>query len=142
MTDSAPEPATGTGPREQQQHPRPRVTHNHDDVPFSLPRSVDSWPYPSLRRSHSTTSLASSLRRLPNPINSAAGPADDDDAASARWGDDADDRRRMEDERRVTQILADPQLRSKMLIGHEDNRYRWHKFWTTEPELREMRKPM
>ncbi|MBE3043785.1 hypothetical protein IMZ48_14670 [Candidatus Bathyarchaeota archaeon] len=155
MTDSASEEGTGSGSREQaaatghqqqqqhhhQQHPRPRIT-NHDDVQFSLPRSVDSWPYPSLRRSQSVTSLASSLRRFPNPMNGAA-PADDDDAASARWDEtDPDDRRRMEDERRVTQILADPQLRSKMLIGTEDNRYRWHKYWTTEPELAAMKKPI
>ena len=132
MADSASE----SGHREHHRH-RPRAT-NHDEIPFSLPRSVDTWPYASMRRSHSTASLASSLRRF--QMNGAAA-TDEDDVGSPRWGE-PEDRRRIEDERRVTQILADPQLRSKMLIGQEDNRYQWHKFWTTSAELAGMRKPM
>ena len=132
MTDSASEP----GQREPHRHHRPRVA-THDDLQFSLPRSVDTWHHSSRIMSPSTASLASSLRRFP-----IAG-ADEDDASSLRWGADfLEDRRRLEDERRVTQILADPQLRSKMLIGQEDNRYQWHKYWTTGAELAEMRTPM
>lgn len=142
MSDSASEPGGG---REHQPH-RPRIT-NHDDVQFPLSRSVEAWPYHYLRRSHSTTSLASSLRRFPLGAHAHAHThVDDDDASSARWGDYQEDqedhRRRMEDERRVTQILADPQLRSSMLIGSGNNIYQWHKYWTTEPELKSMRTPL
>lgn len=133
MADSASE----SGPREHH-HPRPRAT-NPDDLPFSLPRSVDTWTYASMRRSHSTTSLASSLRRF--QMNGVTAAADEEAAGPTPWGE-PEDRRRVEDERRVTQILADPQLRSKMLIGQEDDRYQWHKFWTTSAELAGMRKPM
>ena len=132
MTDSASE----AGHREPQPNQRARLARD-DDAPFSLPRSVDTWPYPSLRRNQSTPSLASSLRRF--SIGGGTPAADEEDSG---WGDYVGDRRRMEDERRVTQILADPQLRSKMLIGTEDNRYQWHKYWTTGAELAAMRKPM
>lgn len=137
MANSTPDPPPDPSLRDQHEQPRrPRLT-NHDDIQFPLARSADTWAYPSLMRSHSTTSLASSLRHL-----SVAGAADDEDLGPPRWGDYPEGRRRLEDERRVTQILADPQLRSKMLIGHEDNRYQWHRYWTTEAELGEMRKPM
>jgi hypothetical protein len=79
----------------------------------------------------------------------AAGTADDgEETTSVRGlrirdrGDDDDARRITAEERRVSIILSGPQMRSMMLIGNSNPRYRWEKYWKTEKELKMLRKPM
>ncbi|EPE09222.1 cation efflux family protein [Ophiostoma piceae UAMH 11346] len=48
--------------------------------------------------------------------------------------DDADTHRRVHDERRLSAILNNPQMRSMRLIG-KAKRYRWERYWTTEEQL-------
>lgn len=104
---------------------------------------VDEYPYSSLMRNHSSASLAGSLRRM---SYSAVSEDENDDARSVRslWRPESpEDRRRYHaDERRVSQILADPQMRSVMLLGKENSKYQWRKYWKPEAELRSMKKPM
>jgi hypothetical protein len=46
------------------------------------------------------------------------------------------------DERRLSAVLFGPQMRSQRLIGNSNPRYRWEKYWKTEEELKQMKKPM
>jgi hypothetical protein len=39
-------------------------------------------------------------------------------------------------------VLNDPRMRSQRLIGNCNPRYRWHQYWKTEEELKQMKKPM
>lgn len=56
---------------------------------------------------------------------------------------DAEDfRRSLSDERRLSQILHGPQMRSQRLIGNSNPRYMWEKYWKTEEQLKGMKKPM
>ena len=48
--------------------------------------------------------------------------------------DDADTHRRLHDERRLSAILNNPQMRSMRLIG-KAKRYRWERYWKTEEQL-------
>jgi hypothetical protein len=48
----------------------------------------------------------------------------------------------MEDRRRSEALLYTPQMRSLRLIGHSNPRYRWEQYWTTEEELKKMKKPL
>ncbi|PKS11832.1 hypothetical protein jhhlp_001126 [Lomentospora prolificans] len=101
----------------------------------------DEYPYSTLMRNHSSASLAGSLRRMSWTM-----AADDDDARSVRslWRSESpEDRwRHHTDERRVTQILADPQVRSMMLIGKSNSKYQWKRYWKSEAELKSMKKPI
>lgn len=40
------------------------------------------------------------------------------------------------------EILQTPQMRSMRLLGYNNPRYRWHKYYRTEDELKKMRKPI
>lgn len=46
------------------------------------------------------------------------------------------------DERRMSDILNGPHMRSMRLIGNSNPRYQWEKYWKTEEELKGMKKPM
>lgn len=48
--------------------------------------------------------------------------------------DDAESHRRLHDERRLSAILNNPQMRSMRLIG-KAKRYRWERYWKTEEQL-------
>jgi hypothetical protein len=43
---------------------------------------------------------------------------------------------------RRASVLNDPRMRSQRLIGNSNPRYRWHQYWKTEEELKQMKKPM
>jgi hypothetical protein len=63
-----------------------------------------------------------------------------------RGADDGDEeehhRRPAADERRLSQIIMGPQMRSMRLIGTTKERYKWERYWKTEEELDAMRKPL
>ncbi|RFU25476.1 hypothetical protein B7463_g10858, partial [Scytalidium lignicola] len=46
------------------------------------------------------------------------------------------------DDRRMSAVLMGPQMRSQRLIGNSNPRYRWERYWKTEEELKNMRKPI
>ncbi|CAK7265666.1 hypothetical protein SEPCBS119000_001629 [Sporothrix epigloea] len=54
---------------------------------------------------------------------------------------DEEDARRSHEERRLSAILNNPQMRSMRLIGRA-KRYRWERYWKTEEQLRAMKKPL
>ena len=60
---------------------------------------------------------------------------------NSREFDESDDFKRSE-ERRLSDLLNGPQMRSQRLIGNSNPRYRWEKYWKTEEELKKMKKPM
>ncbi|KAL1897048.1 hypothetical protein Sste5346_004253 [Sporothrix stenoceras] len=54
---------------------------------------------------------------------------------------DEEDARRLHDDRRLSAILNNPQMRSMRLIGRA-KRYRWERYWKTEEQLRAMTQPL
>ncbi len=54
---------------------------------------------------------------------------------------DDEDARRLHDERRLSAILNNPQMRSMRLIG-KAKRYRWERYWKTEEQLKTMTAPL
>ncbi|KAK4212845.1 hypothetical protein QBC37DRAFT_186241 [Rhypophila decipiens] len=46
------------------------------------------------------------------------------------------------DERRMSDILNGPHMRSMRLIGNSNPRYQWEKYWKTEEQLKGMKKPI
>lgn len=54
---------------------------------------------------------------------------------------DEEDARRQHDDRRLSAILNNPQMRSMRLIGRA-KRYRWERYWKTEEQLRAMTQPL
>ncbi|KAI1659876.1 hypothetical protein F4813DRAFT_379652 [Daldinia decipiens] len=56
--------------------------------------------------------------------------------------DDEAHRRSQSEERRLHQILHSSTMRSMLLIGKSNPRYNWARYWKTEEQLNEMRKPL
>ncbi|CAK7217535.1 hypothetical protein SBRCBS47491_003192 [Sporothrix bragantina] len=54
---------------------------------------------------------------------------------------DEEDARRSHDERRLSAILNNPQMRSMRLIGRA-KRYRWERYWKNDEQLRAMTQPL
>jgi hypothetical protein len=95
----------------------------------------------NLIRSRSTASL----HTIPQRPGSIAGHDAIDDEEGARdtprrRSFDADDTRQSASRR--ASVLNDPRMRSQRLIGNSNPRYRWHQYWKTEEELKQMKKPM
>lgn len=107
-----------------------------DDNPLSLHgNSVLN----TLLRSRSNASLH--IARRPSSVIGDELPADEEVGERPLWRH----HREGEDpahERRASQILNKPQMRSMRLIGNSNPRYNWKKYWKTEDELRKMKKPM
>jgi hypothetical protein len=59
-----------------------------------------------------------------------------------RMGDEDDMRQMTAEDRRVSIIMSGPQMRSMMLIGNSNPRYRWERYWKAEKELNTLKKPM
>jgi hypothetical protein len=95
----------------------------------------------SLIRNRSSISLASRRGSTSN-----LGQDDDEgDGGSMplRLRDEDDEpRRSAAEERRLSQILMGPQMRSMRLIGSSNPRYMWERYWKGEDELKTMRKPL
>ena len=95
----------------------------------------------NLIRSRSTVSLHTMTRRP----RSVAGHETADDEEGARdtprhRSFDVDDAWQAAPRR--ASLLNDPRMRSQRLIGNSNPRYRWHQYWKTEEELKQMKKPM
>jgi hypothetical protein len=94
----------------------------------------------NLIRSRSTASLHTFTRR---PGSIAGHTADDEEGtrdAPQQPSFDADDAWQAAPRR--ASVLNDPHMRSQRLIGNSNPRYRWHQYWKTEEELKQMKKPM
>jgi hypothetical protein len=95
----------------------------------------------NLIRSRSTASLHTITRR-PGSV------AGRDSAAEEEGAQDTPQRRSFDAEDawqaapRRASLLNDPRMRSQRLIGNSNPRYRWHQYWKTEEELKQMKKPM
>jgi hypothetical protein len=119
--------------------------------PSVFPTTADDYPYAMSYRGTSS-GLASMMRNRSTASlwNMAAGTGDDcDEAASVRnaWmreraGDEDDLRRMMAEERRVSIILSGPQMRSHFLIGSENRKHQWERYWKTESELKRFKRPI
>ncbi|KAJ2993074.1 hypothetical protein NUW58_g1953 [Xylaria curta] len=58
------------------------------------------------------------------------------------YADDDEHHRSQADERRLSQILNSDPVRSMRLIGNPNPRYKWERYWKTEEELKELKKPL
>ncbi|KAK9776889.1 putative Cation efflux protein cytoplasmic domain-containing protein [Seiridium cardinale] len=70
---------------------------------------------------------------LPHVGGHVGAPASDDENAS---------RRSLYEERRLSAVLMSRPVRSMRLIGNSNPRYRWERYWKTEEQLGDMRKPI
>lgn len=118
----------------------------------------DPYPYPytphgtgalaTLIRNRSQTSMRDAQHKGVGPFHFGGDEGDDDD-------DDADDttrllrhhsndspRRQTAEERRLSQIIFSPQMRSMRLIGNSNPRYQWDRYWKTQDQLKSMTKPL
>lgn len=69
----------------------------------------------------------------------------DEEAGRPDWEDGFEDRRIPGEERRLSNaaaVLMTPQMRSQRLIGNSNPRYRWERYFKTEDELKEYKKPL
>jgi hypothetical protein len=103
----------------------------------------------SLIKSRSQTSLTTLHRRpssfredrdTPEMFDEATGPFERF-RRNSRDFDEPDDFKRSE-ERRLSVILNGPQMRSQRLIGNSNPRYKWERYWKTEEELKQLKKPL
>jgi hypothetical protein len=95
----------------------------------------------NLIRSRSTASLHTITRRPGSIVG--RDTADDEEGARdapQQLSFDADDAWQAAPRR--ASVLNDPRMRSQRLIGNSNPRYRWHQYWKTEEELKQMKKPM
>ncbi|CZR50735.1 related to cation diffusion facilitator 10 [Phialocephala subalpina] len=127
--------------------PRPRgwITLNGEESNPMVTHG--SGALTNLIKSRSHTSL-SNLHRRPSSFRGGRDTPDEEDPNSferaprnSREFEDVDDFRRSE-ERRMSVILNTPQMRSQRLIGNSNPRYKWAKYWKTEDELKQMKKPI
>ncbi|KAF2004458.1 hypothetical protein P154DRAFT_519328 [Amniculicola lignicola CBS 123094] len=123
--------------------PLPRVSSLKNFLPLSETLSTRGQNLPSLLHSHSQTA-----HRRPSSIQNLerrGSASSDDDPESLRpgftmpWGGGEREERRSSI---AAQILNTPQMRSQRLIGNSNPRYKWQKYYKSEDELKEMRKPI
>lgn len=119
--------------------------------------ATDPDPYPYPYTPHGTGALATLIRNRSETNTREAhrghghlhhGGEDVED------GDDADEstrllrhhsdspRRPTAEERRLSQIIFSPQMRSMRLIGNSNPRYQWDRYWRTQDQLKSMTKPL
>ena len=94
----------------------------------------------NLIRSRSTASLHT-INRRPASI-AGRDNADDEEVGERPRRKSHDGDEPWQNNARRESILNGPQIRSMRLIGNSNPRYRWHQYWKTEEELKEMKKPM
>ncbi|TLS27616.1 hypothetical protein PpBr36_05403, partial [Pyricularia pennisetigena] len=102
----------------------------------------DDHPFPVAPKGNSALA---SLIRSRGSFTSLTHPAGPHDEEAGAYADDvdADEHNRARDhERRLSAILNGPHMRSMRLIGKNNPRYQWEKYWKTEEELKQMKKPI
>lgn len=118
----------------------------YDDTPLAL---HSNGALNTLIRTRSGTSLHKKNRRPTSVYRERERHANDDEESrpaspgSPVWRfhrDREDDDEHTE--RRASQILNNPQMRSMRLIGNSNPRYNWQRYWKTEEELKKMKNPM
>ncbi|KAF6789657.1 cation diffusion facilitator 10, partial [Colletotrichum sojae] len=121
---------------------RPSVLNpDHDPNPLA---TRGSGALVTLIRNRSNATLRESLK---SPAYHQLGHEDDDHENTSLLGflhRDSDDnhRRSAAEERRLSEIIFGPQMRSMRLIGNSNPRYQWERYWKTEAELQAMSKPI
>ncbi|KAF2181760.1 cation diffusion facilitator 10 [Zopfia rhizophila CBS 207.26] len=124
-----------------------RISSLKNFLPLSAETSTISTRgqnLPALIQSHST---GHTLSRRPSTLRSGRRDStdSDDDLESLRhgltmpWGSSDREERRMSI---GAQILNTPQMRSQRLIGSSNPRYKWERYYKTEEELKQMKKPI
>ncbi|KAK3191623.1 hypothetical protein K4F52_002438 [Lecanicillium sp. MT-2017a] len=117
-----------------------------DDGHFHSTLPTRTGTLTSMMRSRSQQSLNTSWHGGHGVRHSHGFSSDDEESgrgrARARPGDDDDIERLLRDETRLSQILGGPQNRSMNLIGKSNPRYRWERYWKSEDELLNMKKPI
>ncbi|EHA58268.1 cation efflux family protein [Pyricularia oryzae 70-15] len=100
----------------------------------------EDHPFPVAPKGNSALA---SLIRSRGSFTSSTHPTGPHDEESGAYGDDvdADEHNRARDhERRLSAILNGPHMRSMRLIGKNNPRYQWEKYWKTEEELSQMKR--
>jgi hypothetical protein len=88
------------------------------------------------------TQSSTSSHRRPSVVWSRT-TTDDEEPVPRRLSQDGDiEDFRRGDERRLSAVLNGPQMRSQRLIGNNNPRYRWERYWKTEEDLKTFCKPM
>lgn len=109
----------------------------NDEAPLSL---HSNGALNTLLRTRSNTSLHKPKRPssyiAPEALNDEEAPLDWTPTRRPREGEDP------AHERRASQVLNGPQMRSMRLIGNSNPRYNWKQYWKTEEELSKMKKPL
>src|SRR5277367_885047 len=117
------------------EEPNPMATHG-------------SGTLTNLIRSRSAASLHTMTRHPGSRPGSITGRDTADDEEGASGARDAPQHRPFDANDawqtalRRASVLNDPRMRSQRLIGNSNPRYRWHQYWKTEEELKQMKKPM
>ncbi|KAK2776283.1 cation diffusion facilitator 10 [Colletotrichum kahawae] len=121
---------------------RPSVLNpDHDPYPLT---TRGSGALVTLIRNRSSATLRESLK---SPAYHQLGHDEDDHEGQSLLGflhrdSDDDHRRSAAEERRLSEIIFGPQMRSMRLIGNSNPRYQWERYWKTEAELQAMSKPI
>ncbi|TDZ37562.1 Metal tolerance protein 4 [Colletotrichum spinosum] len=121
---------------------RPSIlSHENDPNPLT---TRGSGALVSLIRNRSNATLRESMR---SPAYHQLGHEDDEFENTSLLGflhrdSDDDHRRSAAEERRLSEMIFGPQMRSMRLIGNSNPRYQWERYWKTEAELQSMSKPI
>ncbi|KAJ1331385.1 ferrous-iron efflux pump FieF [Microdochium nivale] len=130
---------------------RPRSGHRRsflilsDDPPPLSPRGQGTLTQLLRNRSQSSLHHYGSTWR-----HSSVSASDDEESAllspfltNDPGPDGAGERRHApSDERRMSEVLHSAQMRSMRLIGNSNPRYRWERYWKTDEQLQQFKKPL
>ncbi|KAK3330293.1 hypothetical protein B0H66DRAFT_611719 [Apodospora peruviana] len=89
----------------------------------------------SLIKNRSVAAIAVSSHHLNSP-------RDEEEAGGSDWRSDDETPGRRDEQRRMSAVLNGPHMRSMRLIGNNNPRYRWEKYWKSDEELSRMKKPI
>ncbi|QDS70243.1 hypothetical protein FKW77_007279 [Venturia effusa] len=110
-----------------------------------LPLSTHGRNLQGLMRSLSSTPhRRNSILRSHDPYSDDEGGRADLEGRRS-WDDGFEERRIPGEERRLSNaaaVLMTPQMRSQRLIGSSNPRYRWERYFKTEEELKQFKKPI
>ncbi|KAF9869998.1 cation diffusion facilitator 10 [Colletotrichum karsti] len=136
-------------------HPHPHPSGSPRVGSFKRPSVLNPDHDPSLLVTRGNGALVSLIRNRSNATlrESLKSPGlhhDDEEAALENQSllgflhrdSDDDHRRSAAEERRLSEIIFGPQMRSMRLIGNSNPRYQWERYWKTEAELQKMSKPI
>ncbi|KAH6685252.1 cation efflux family protein [Plectosphaerella plurivora] len=132
--------------RASSRHP-PHNATNADSDPYPYPLTPHgNGTLATLIRNRSQSSIRDAHHVRPASLHLAGDDGDDDDADDTtrllRRRSNDSPRRPTAEERRLSQIIFSPQMRSMRLIGNSNPRYQWDRYWKTQEQLKTMSKPI